>query len=81
MSYTWTNKLIVSDYPNFYESGISSSLPNYIIIDGDTFRLVSQRSPLSNGDGNVGEICVDDTYIYVCTSADTWKRVELTGGY
>jgi hypothetical protein len=27
--------------------------------------------------GAVGEIRVDDQYIYVCTATDTWKRVEL----
>lgn len=27
--------------------------------------------------GAVGEIRVDDSYIYVCTAANTWKRVEL----
>ncbi len=39
------------------------------------------RSPTSGGTGAAGEICWDANYIYVCTAANTWKRVALTGGY
>lgn len=35
-------------------------------------------APATNTEtGSVGEIRVDDSYIYVCTAANTWKRVEL----
>lgn len=31
----------------------------------------------SNDTGTVGEICWDDTYVYICYATDSWKRVEL----
>ena len=40
-----------------------------------------QQTKLANDIGNVGQICWDTDYIYVCTSTNTWKRSPLTGGY
>lgn len=31
----------------------------------------------SNAPGSPGEMCWDDSYIYVCTAANTWKRATL----
>lgn len=28
--------------------------------------------------GNVGEIAQDGSYLYICTAANTWKRVAIT---
>ena len=50
-------------------------------IGGSTIRVDTSRSPASNGTGNVGEICWDASYLYVCTATNTWERVALTGGY
>lgn len=50
-------------------------------IGGKILRLDTSKSPASNGTGNAGEICWDSSYLYVCTAANTWKRVALTGGY
>lgn len=50
-------------------------------IGGKVLRLDTAKSPASNGTGNAGEICWDSSYLYVCTAANTWKRVALTGGY
>lgn len=50
-------------------------------IGGKILRLDTSKSPASNGTGNVGEICWDSNYLYVCTASNTWKRVALTGGY
>ncbi len=55
-------------------------------IDGDAFMSgtvtgsinLNATAPATNSTtGAVGEIRVDDSYIYVCTAANTWKRVEL----
>jgi hypothetical protein len=40
-----------------------------------------QTTKASNAPGSAGQICWDSNYIYVCTSANTWKRSPLTGGY
>jgi hypothetical protein len=37
-----------------------------------------QTTKLSNANGDVGEICWDANYIYVCTSTNTWKRAALS---
>jgi hypothetical protein len=37
-----------------------------------------QLTKASNDSGAVGEICWDANYIYVCTSANVWKRAALT---
>lgn len=50
-------------------------------IAGKILRLATSKSPTSGGTGNVGEICWDTSYLYVCTATNTWKRVALTGGY
>jgi len=34
----------------------------------------------STSTGTAGQVAWDANYIYVCTSANTWKRVALTGG-
>lgn len=28
-------------------------------------------------EGNLGDIVIDQNYIYICTAKDTWKRVQL----
>lgn len=38
-------------------------------------------SPASSSTGVAGTIAWDASYVYVCTSANTWKRAALTGGY
>ena len=34
----------------------------------------------STSPGTAGQVCWDANYIYICTAANTWKRVTLTGG-
>lgn len=52
-----------------------------ITTNADSVQIDTTQSPLSNGAGTVGEIAWDADYLYVCTSANTWKRATLTGGY
>lgn len=48
-------------------------------VDGDIFRLQDSKTPTSaSATGNVGSICWDTNYIYVCTATDTWKRVAIS---
>ncbi len=44
-------------------------------VTGDTIQLTTARTPASaSATGNVGEICWDASYLYVCTATNTWKR-------
>lgn len=40
-----------------------------------------QQTKASNDPGEVGQVCWDADYIYVCTASNTWKRTSLIGGY
>lgn len=45
-------------------------------INGDTFRVRTARTPASStAAGNAGEVCWDSTYLYICTAANTWRRI------
>ena len=49
----------------------------------DLHRTVGQfkfvTAPSSSTDtGSFGMVSIDDDYLYVCTSSNTWKRVALT---
>lgn len=50
--------------------------------DDGRLRIIPQilKTPptLSSDDGYRGEIAIDDEYLYVCTSKDSWKRVGLS---
>lgn len=49
----------------------------YVLITGKL--RVTDAAPSSSSDtGSTDEIRVDSNYIYVCTSANTWKRVALS---
>ncbi len=55
----------------------SSSDAHVLLVDGDTLRLATNKTPASNDPGYPGEICKDANYIYVCVATDSWKRVAL----
>jgi hypothetical protein len=50
-------------------------------ISGDSIRIRTAQTPTSTGTGVAGEIAWDDLYLYVCTSTNIWKRIQLIGGY
>lgn len=44
----------------------------------DQLRLSTFKTPSSASDtGTAGTICYDANYIYICTAANTWKRVAI----
>ena len=62
-----------------YNPTLSTSdvvLENLIV---DTFGLSAlSTAPSSASDtGTLGEVRIDEDYIYVCTATDTWKRVAI----
>lgn len=64
---------------------MSNTLSDNLYVSGDltvTGILSSpQQTKASNAPGEVGQVCWDENYIYVCTAPNTWKRTPLTGGY
>ena len=44
----------------------------------EDMRKLNQTAPASaSAAGEVGTVVVDANYIYVCTAANTWKRVAI----
>ena len=60
--------------------GIATTSPTATLdVNADTMRLRTARTPASAAaTGNAGDICWDADYVYVCTSANVWKRAALT---
>jgi len=49
-----------------------------VINSGNTFRIAGSRTPPSRtSSGNVGEICWNGTYLYICTATNFWSKILL----
>lgn len=49
------------------------------VVSGDTLRITTEKTPASaTATGTKGDACWDADYIYVCVSANTWKRAALS---
>jgi hypothetical protein len=59
--------------------GLGTIVPAAILdIATGNIRMRVARTPASAAaSGNVGEVCWDTSYIYVCTATNTWKRVAI----
>lgn len=59
--------------------GANSSAPTSPLdVDGDNVRIRTAKTPASATDtGVAGQICWDSNYVYVCVSANAWKRSAL----
>ena len=76
MSVYWGSKFYAATYPNAVATTSSGS--NLFGLDGDTIRIDTSRTITNSTDaGYVGEICWDNTYIYVCVATNTWKRAAM----
>lgn len=60
--------------------GIGTSSPSTLLdINNNKFRVRNSKTPSSPSDtGNQGDICWDSSYIYVCTSANSWARTPIS---
>jgi len=48
-------------------------------IQSDSIAVQNSKTPSSASDtGQAGQICWDTNYLYVCVSANTWKRIALS---
>ena len=47
-----------------------------IDVAGNTIRIRTARTPASaTATGSVGEVCWDESYLYICTATNTWRRI------
>lgn len=69
-------RLTVDTSGNF---GFLTDTPTAVVdVNGSTIRVRTARTPASaTATGNAGDICWDASYVYVCTAANTWKRVAI----
>jgi len=74
MSWALGVGLIVGDDASYTTHG--TGFP--FIVEGDTIRITTKKTiEAENTAGNQGEICFNDSRIFVCTAANTWKFVPL----
>ena len=65
---------------SWIDATINGNNVNFLIVDGDTIRIIDQRTVATGTDaGYQGEICMDTDYIYVCIADNTWRRIPLQG--
>ena len=49
-----------------------------LVIKGNTLKIETKKTPTSaTASGTIGEICIDDNYIYICIATNTWKRSAI----
>jgi hypothetical protein len=55
--------------------GIGTTAPTALLdVNSDIMRLRTAKTPSHTGAGNVGDMCWDATYFYVCYAANHWLR-------
>ena len=79
-----TTVAIVGQFSTAGVFGVGSTAPSVsgsgacVHLTGDTIRIGTARTPASaSATGSVGEICWDANYVYICVSANSWKRVAI----
>jgi hypothetical protein len=60
--------------------GIGTDSPTTgLDVNFNGIRIRTARTPAAaSASGNVGDICWDTNYMYICISTNTWKRVAIT---
>ena len=73
-----TNILTISEIYGYV--GIGTNSPTAVLdVNSDVFRLRTSKTPASSTDtGNIGDICWDKYYIYVCKGSNSWVRATLS---
>jgi len=63
----------------FVNVGIGTTAPTEKLdVNSDAIRIRTSQTPASAGaSGNVGDICWDGNYVYVCVATNSWKRASL----
>jgi hypothetical protein len=52
---------------------------NSLSVDNNLIKIIQSKRPSSaNDNGEIGSVCWDADYIYVCVASNSWKRVLIT---
>ena len=39
--------------------------------------IFTDKDTPTNASGDIGEMCFDDDFLYICTDSKTWKKIAL----
>lgn len=70
-----------TNYLSSYVSGAAGPLALFgseVLVDGDTFRISTAKTPTGTSTGTPGMIARDANFLYVCTATNVWRRVALS---
>ena len=71
-----SNTLVIG---NLLSGVFSNTATNRKLTINGLLNLAVSKTPANSGaTGTAGDICWDASYIYVCTSTDTWKRAAIS---
>lgn len=59
------------------DSDSANATKNFTVESLKDFIISSSVPALASSAGTAGQIAYDSTYIYVCVTTDTWKRVAI----
>lgn len=55
----------------------TSSEGSYLILTmGDTIRIAQKRTIADGEKGFAGEICWDESFLYICIADDKWSKIK-----
>ena len=72
----------VIDRLNLTDLSVTDALAATLGVTGDRINIANTFTvPTSAHPGSVGDISYDGTYLYVCTAANFWQRIALSGAF
>ena len=84
---TSSNSITLAVGQNYEFAALQFDGSNFRVVNGtpqtlnNLGGLMSSGSPASSSACTVNQVTHDDSYLYICTSPNTWKRAAITGGY
>jgi hypothetical protein len=60
-------------------AGVTAVLTGSLKSTGNLMVISTAKTPIANNDaGEIGTVCWDSSYIYVCIATNTWKRAAIS---
>ena len=79
---TSNNQVVIGSGTTTHGLGkIPALTSNGLDINGTTIRLQFRTITSPTATGNVGEMCYDANYIYICVATNTWKRIPIPSNW
>ena len=48
------------------------------MVGKDSTKLTTDKKTPTASEGDIGEVCFDESFLYICTDDKTWKKIPLT---